>query len=162
PRDIRPTPHLAAPLPTLKPPPAKPKKAEEPKAQQPIARLTPDQLAQSKPIKPEDVIKPVQPGEIPEFEEEDSEKGKRPKGVAGRDKRQQARNERARQRKGRGLEVEVQKEAGGRVSVLEPEERIRKPTRIKLKHKQPTMPRKGKVPIELPISVRSLSEASGI
>jgi len=162
PRDIRPTPHLAAPLPPLKPPPAKPKKAEEPKAQQPIARLTPDQLAQSKPIKPEDVIKPVQPGEIPEFEEEDSEKGKRPKGVAGRDKRQQARNERARQRKGRGLEVEVQKEAGGRVSVLEPEERIRKPTRIKLKHKQPTMPRKGKVPIELPISVRSLSEASGI
>jgi translation initiation factor IF-2 len=162
PRDIRPTPHLAAPLPPLKPPPAKPKKAEEPKAQQPIARLTQEQLAQSKPIKPEDVIKPVQVGEISEFEDEESEKGKRPKGVAGRDKRQQARNERARQRKGRGLEVEVQKEAGGRVSVLEPEERVRKPARIKIKHKQATMPRKGKVPIEVPISVRSLSEAAGI
>lgn len=162
PRDIRPTPHLAAPLPPLKPPPAKPKKAEEPVAQKPIARLTQEQLTQSKPIKPEDVIKPVQVGEIPEFEDEEGEKGKRPKGVAGRDKRQQARNERARQRKGRGMEVEVQKEAGGRVLVLEPEERVRKPARHKLRVKQATMPRKGKVPIELPITARSLSEAAGI
>src|SRR5439155_5311167 len=129
PRDIRPTPHLAAPLPPLKPPPARSKKIEEPAAQKPIARLTAEQLTQSKPIKPEDVIKPVSPGEIPEFEEEDGDKGKRPKGVAGRDKRQQARNERARQRKGRSVEVEVQKEAGGRVLVLEPEERVRKPAR---------------------------------
>jgi translation initiation factor IF-2 len=162
PRDLRPTSHIAAPLPPLKPPPAKPKKVEEPLAQKPIARLTQEQLTQTKPIKPEDVIKPVQPGEIPDFEDEETDKGKRPKGVVGRDKRQQARNERARQRKGRGVEVEVQKEAGGRVLVLEPEERVRKPARIKIKHKQATMPRKGKVPIELPISVRSLSEAAGI
>ena len=162
PRDLRPTPHIAAPLPPLKPPPAKPKKVEEPLAQKPIARLTQEQLAQTKPIKPEDVIKPVPPGEIPDFEDEELEKGKRPKGVVGRDKRQQARNERARQRKGRSVEVEVQKEAGGRVLVLEPEERVRKPARIKIKHKQATMPRKGKVPIDLPISVRSLSEAAGI
>lgn len=161
-RDLRPTTHLAAPLPPLKPPLAKPKKAEEP-VQKPIARLTQEQLTQTKPIKPEDVIKPIQPGDIPEFEDEDADKGKRPKGVAGRDKRQQARNERARQRKGRGSgEVEVQKEAGGRVLVIDPEERVRKPARHKIKLRQATMPRKGKVPIELPITARSLSEAAGI
>jgi translation initiation factor IF-2 len=167
PRDLRPTGHAVAPMPPLKPsrPPVlkETKKAEEPR-QKPIARLTPEQLIQEKPIKPEDVLKPASSAEVPEFEDEESAevKGKRPKGVAGRDKRQQARNERAKQRKGRGVDVvEVQ---GGKVVTLEADERVqlRKPARIKLKHRQPTQPRKGKVPIDLPITVRSLSEAIGV
>jgi translation initiation factor IF-2 len=163
PRDLRPTGHVVAPMPPLKqrPPIQKDlKKTEEPR-QKPIARLTPEQLTQEKPIKPEDLVKPVAPTEVPEFEDEDdAAKGKRPKGVVGRDKRQQARNERAKQRKGRALDVEVQ---GGKVVTLEPDERVqlRKPARIKLKHRLPTQPRKGKVPVELPITVRSLSEAIG-
>jgi translation initiation factor IF-2 len=162
PREIRPPTHMAAPPPPLKPLGTRPKKADEP-VQKPIARLTPEQLTQAKPIKPEDVLKPVPSAEVGEFEDEDAEagKGKRPHGVAGRDKRQQARNERARQRKGRAqMDVEVK---DGHAVVLEEEpHHARKASRIKLKHRQPTQPRKGKVPIDMPITVRSLSEAIGL
>jgi translation initiation factor IF-2 len=163
PRDLRPAPHIVAPLPPLKPRVLKEKKKEE-LAQKPIARLTPEQLVQAKPVKPEDLIKPPSTPEIEFEEEEDSKKdgGKaRPKGVAGRDKRQQARNERARQRKTR-QDVELQT---GRVVTLERDEEIQlraRPSRIKLKHKHGVPVRKAKVVVEPPITVRSLSNALGI
>jgi translation initiation factor IF-2 len=150
-------------MPPLKTPTLKePKKPDAP-TQKPIARLTPEQLVGDRPLKPEDLLKPVLPGEVPaDFEEEDADKkGKKTKAVPGRDKRQQARNERARQRKDR-LAAEIVHE-GGRATVVVPEDdRPRTKLRPKLKQKQKTQPRKGKVPIELPITVRSLSEAIGI
>lgn len=164
PRELRPPSHLAARPPTIKPHVLKETKKDEP-VQKPIARLSPEQLVQGKPIKPEDVIKP---GAVPvvDFEEdEDAKKDKnRPKGVVGRDKRQQARNERAKQRKSR-LDVDIQ--AGGRIVSRDEIDEGRaafraKSARLKVKPKQATMPRKGKVVLDIPISVRSLSEAIGI
>lgn len=163
PRDLRPPSHHVARPPTLKPHIIKETKKEEP-VQKPIARLSPQQLVQDKPIKPEDVIKPGAP-EVADFEEEDEAKKdkNRPKSVVGRDKRQQARNERAKQRKSR-IEVDFQ---AGRVVTRDEIDEGRaafraKTARLKIKPKQATMPRKGKVVLELPISVRSLSEAIGV
>jgi translation initiation factor IF-2 len=105
----------------------------------------------------------------PSIEVEDDEavdeKGNkgRPGGVAGRDKRHQQRNERAKLRKDR-LEADRH---GGRALLLADEDRPQrtKDRLRKVKQKQrggPTQPRKGKVPISLPITVRSLSESIGI
>src|SRR4029077_13852960 len=71
------------------------------KVQTPIARPTMEQLTQTKPIRPEDLLKPQQaPGFVPEGEDEDeANKGKKVKAVPGRDSRQRARNERAEKRK---------------------------------------------------------------
>jgi translation initiation factor IF-2 len=111
--------------------------------------------------------KPPVPGEVPpvvDDEDENSEAAKakgRPGGVAGRDKRHQQRNERAKARKDRG---ELERH-GGRLTLTVEDDR---PQRVKqrLKEKRraggPTQPRKGKVPISLPITVRALSEAVGV
>jgi translation initiation factor IF-2 len=82
-------------------------------------------------------------------------------GVAGRGERHAKRSERAQARKtqeaalvdGRLILVEDDKPRGRH------KDRLRK---LRQRPSGPTQPRKGKVPIELPITVRSLSEAIGI
>lgn len=170
PRDMRPTnaPHLQTPLPPLKPMIKKDVKKEEPR-QIPIKKLDAAMLKQSqeRPLRPEDVLRPAVPAVTDEVvEEEGDKKGdpkkKRPTGVAGRDTRQQARNERAKKRKTRGDgEVTVQIEHGKVKTVFADERPQRGHHRLK-KQKDGPKPRKGKVPIEVPITVRSLSEAVGV
>src|SRR5262249_61862323 len=94
-------------------------------------------------------------------EDEDGEaRRKRPKSVPGRDKRQQPRNERARQRKDREPAVEVK---GGRVVIADDDRpSARRRIRERMKQKAITLPRKGKVPVEVPITVRALSKALGM
>jgi translation initiation factor IF-2 len=174
PRAGRPVPRApavvrVAKLPGLKARPAKEeKKAQEPIAQKPLVTFTPDQLKQGRGVKPEDLINRAnaEPVVAPvELEDEDLEGAKggkvRPGQVTGRDKRHQQRNERARQRKDR-QEADVR---GGKAVLTVDEERPQraKLTRHKLKrHQGPTQPRKGKVPVEMPVSVRALSEAIGM
>jgi translation initiation factor IF-2 len=156
--------------PPLKPRPAKEiKKPAEPTTQKPLQKFTPEML-QKGIINPQELLKAppgevgVPPGEFDEEEGGDAAKGKGSKGraVPGRDKRHQQRQERTKQRKGRGAEVEV---LGGRVIVPTEEDRPHK-TRLdrikKLKPRPITAPRKGKVPVEMPITVRALSEAVGM
>lgn len=169
PRELRPLVHRATPPPPLKQISIKETKKPEIKAQKPIAKLTTEHLQQKSPIRPEDLLKPSAAAETvaPVFEGGDEEEGEaakggkgRPKGVAGRQKRQEARNERAKLRKRRESEVQV---VGGRAVAVEEETPARSATRLKkLKQKQKTQPRKGKVPLEVPITVRSLSEAIGM
>jgi translation initiation factor IF-2 len=100
---------------------------------------------------------------VPDVEEEEGEgvhgKG-RPGQVPGRDKRHQQRNERAKARKA------PSEGAGKRILLAEDEDgprRARRPTgAVKLKPRPVTQPRKGKVPVVLPVTVRSLSEALGV
>jgi translation initiation factor IF-2 len=146
------------------------KKAQEPLAQKPLMRLPPEALREGRTVKAEDLIS-KQPGlETPlvlpsDLEDEDLELPKgakpRPGQVTGRDKRHQQRNERAKLRKDR-LEGELK---GSRILVPVDEDRPQhvKQRLHKMKKRQaPTQPRKGKVPIETPITVRSLSEAAGV
>ena len=162
PRDLRPTGVRMATPPPLRPsvPPTL-KKAPEP-VQKPIGRLTPEQLAGDRPLRPEDILKPVVPGVAIVDDEDEAAKKARGKAVPGRDKRQQARNERAKQRKDRvSPVVEVH---GGKAITLDDDrpQTTRKLIRHKLKHRQQTQPRKGKIPVDLPITVRSLSQAMGV
>ncbi len=152
-----PRPATPPPLRPLKPPPAKP----EEKVLKPIARPTQEQLTQNKPIRPEDLLKPPQaPGFVGELEEEDDAKGKKLKAVPGRDSRQRARNERAEKRKTtRAEEVKI---IGGKRVEEDDDGRPRK-TLIHIKKKlKGTMPRKARVELVPPISVRALSEALGV
>jgi translation initiation factor IF-2 len=143
-------------------------KKEEAPAQKPIALLPKEMLRPGTVINPVDLMdRSATAGEVGvDYEEETDESGKGKKhgkgAVPGRDKRQQARNERAKKRKGASQGVEV---IGTKVIVRDADEeslaaRPRLP-RHKMKKQRDTEPRKGKVPIELPITVRSLSEAVG-
>src|SRR5581483_10999706 len=119
-------------------------------------------------VKAEDLLHRVNKTDVPlptdlEDEEGDAQKGKvRPGQVTGRDKRHQQRNERAKLRKDR-QEPDVR---GGKAALLTAEDD--RPQRVKqrlhkIKRQQgPTQPRKGKVPVEMPITVRALSEAIGM
>jgi translation initiation factor IF-2 len=154
--------------PPLKQRPAKEiTKPQEPLAQKPIARLP--EGVKSTQVNIQDIInKTIATPEIPniaEIEDEEGSDGKggkiRPGGVAGRDKRHQQRNDRAKARKERG----DQERQHGRLLMPVEDDR---PLRVKRTLKQAqqrraaTQPRKGKVPIEVPISVRALSEAVGV
>jgi translation initiation factor IF-2 len=108
---------------------------------------------------------------LPESEEDDEGKkdGKKSKkGVPGRESRHQAREERSKKRRDRaGGDVAIIEH--GKVVVVPEEERSRRgPTtkerleKLKKIPRKPTMPRKGKVPLQLPITVRALSEAIGL
>jgi translation initiation factor IF-2 len=144
------------------------KKAQEPIAQKPLMKLTPDMLNKGPGVKAEDLINRGAVGDVPlpadiEDDEDGSKKGKvRPGQVTGRDKRHAARNERAKQRKDR-LETDVVK--GTRLLLQAEDDRPQRTkarlAKIKKVH-GPTQPRKGKVPIYMPITVRSLSEAVGV
>jgi translation initiation factor IF-2 len=172
PRPIRPASRAPAVVRVARPPLLKQrplkedKKPQEPAAQKPLMKLTPEML-KGPAVRPEDLIKkstaadtPVPPADL-EDEEGEARPGKsRPGQVTGRDKRHQQRNERARLRRDReGGEL-----ATGKLLLPADDDR---PERGKRLHKlrrphAPTQPRKGKVPLELPISVRSLSEAIGL
>ncbi|HEV3258034.1 MAG TPA: translation initiation factor IF-2 N-terminal domain-containing protein, partial [Gemmataceae bacterium] len=160
---------VASPPPLKQRPLREVKKPQEPVAQKPIARPPMDALRGGS-VNVQDILNKAGAGEVAvpvDVEEEegaDAQKGSksRPGGVAGRDKRHQQRNDRARQRKSRG-EVERQ---GGRLLLPVEDDR---PQRVKQRLKQaqqrrgaPTQPRKGKMPIELPITVRALSAALGV
>jgi translation initiation factor IF-2 len=148
------------PPPTLRPMKTPPKKVEA--VQQPIGRLTQDQLVGSKPIRPEDVVRPASPGgEVAFVEEEDDGKGKgkKPSGVVGRDKRKVARNKRAEERKGHKEEVVVA--AGGKLKILDDDRPTPGHKLRKTKHRPATAPRLSSLELQLPITVRSLSEVLG-
>jgi translation initiation factor IF-2 len=161
---------LAAPPPLKQKPLKETKKPQEPVAQKPIAR-PPMEAIQGGKVNIQDLLNKSTLGDsIPaslEVEDEEGADGKggkgRPGGVAGRDKRHQQRNERAKLRKDRS---EADRH-GGRVLLLAEEDRPQrtKDRLRKVKQKQrggPTQPRKGKVPISVPITVRSLSESIGV
>lgn len=77
-------------------------------------------------------------------------------GVVGREARHKERNLRQEKRK-------AEEQLRGRAAVaLEDESPVRKLIRKKREKQAPTQPRKGKVPVTLPITVRSLSEAVGV
>ena len=108
----------------------------------------------------------VPPGKAAEDEEEDADGKKKvlPGKVAGRDSRHADRAKRQEQRKVRQKDVVIQ---GNQVEVSEEEfgsKRGRRAAALrKVRNRQPgTVERKGKVPITLPITVRSLSEAIGM
>jgi len=111
-------------------------------------------------------VVPVVPGDfVPEDEEDEASKDKnkrRPGQVVGRDARRNERNARQQTRKTTTPEVDLRRVQT--LGVIEEEQpRTRTPRRPEKKKKpMPTMPRKGKVPVEVPITVRSLSEAIGV
>jgi translation initiation factor IF-2 len=153
--------------PPLKQRPLREEKKAEPAAQKPIARPPVEDLKklEAGPQGVQHIVNkalsgdtPVPPAEI-EDEEGESPKGKRsPGGVPGRDQRHIKRNERAKQRRGREGETR---------SLLvtaeddRPQRTKQRLERVKKRQLGPTQPRKGKVPVELPITVRALSEAIG-
>jgi translation initiation factor IF-2 len=156
---------VATPPPQKARPPVEEKKAPPPSTgPKKIAEISKEHMESNKPIRIEDLLKPIgKPGStpaVPEVSEEDEQddakgKKKRPGELTGRDQRHKARQERARNR-------QAQTEGGGKALLLD--ETAERPAtkqlhRIKRKIHRPTEPRKGKVPIELPITVRSLSAA---
>jgi translation initiation factor IF-2 len=166
PRVIRPTSARVVPTPLRKPTLRDVKKPAEAPVQEPIRRLTKEQLTGNRPVRPEDLVPKTPAGDVmPVMEDEDAEDGKgkgKAKAVPGRDKRREARDARARERRSRGPAVEVQ---GGHAVLIEEERPARSATRARLrpKHRQPaTLPPKGKIALAVPISVRSMSEATGI
>jgi translation initiation factor IF-2 len=156
---------IATPPPLKTLPPRDQKKPQEP-VQKPIAR--PPEVLRGGGNLQDLINRSTQANEAPavEIEDEEGESARgakaRPGGVAGRDKRHAQRNERARLRKDRG----DTDRHGGRLLLPVEDDR---PQRVKQRLRQaqqkqrgPTQPRKGKVPLEVPITVRSLSEALGI
>lgn len=151
----------------VSPPPLRPlkpvaKKPEE-KVLAPIARFTQDQLQAKKPLRPEDVLKPEQvPGYVEEVEETEEErgKGKKPKGVVGREDRKKARNKAAAERKAR----QDEELRGGKLLTVDEDGPVKTLHKIRAKAKQRpiTLPRKGKTVLELPLTIRDLSEALGV
>ncbi|HEV8062117.1 MAG TPA: translation initiation factor IF-2 [Gemmataceae bacterium] len=143
------------------------KKSAEVTAQKPLMRLTPDQLKQGgKPVKAEDLMNKALNAEqiIPVTDIEDDEDGKgkvRPGQVAGRDRRHADRQARTKVRKDRqGPEVIGR----GRPADFKIDDDTPKHRAEKIRHKlhRHTQPRKGKVPLFLPITARSLCEALGV
>lgn len=167
---------LASP-PPLRQRPAEERKPQQPvvKRQQPIMALPPEVARGERNLTAKDLLQqpgrgavtppPPPPEEILDEDEGGEARpggtGKvRPGSVAGRDQRHARRNDRAKQRK--GSEGPVYRTGAGGVIV-----EVERPTRVKQKLKMRkqdgrTKPRKGRVPITLPITVRSLSEAVGV
>lgn len=140
------------------------KKEDKVPVQQPIARpdafrtgnLSPQQAVQEA---MKMAAAPVAPVEGVDEEDDDKKGGKKPGGVVGRDQRHRKRNERAAQRRDRqGVEVR-----GSRVVLpIDDDRPLPSHKRAKIKLRPITEKRKGKVPIEFPITVRSLSQAIGV
>jgi translation initiation factor IF-2 len=159
-------------------PPEPPKAPAEPKGPKKIANIPKELLEGGSPITAKDLEErlrqqtpvPGRPGttgyataggdeEIDDDDAKGKGKGSKrvPGGIPGREARHKERNERQQRRKAEGGDVK-----GGRLLLLEDEPRHRKERRKIPKPKQPgTVERKGKVPIDMPITVRSLSEALG-
>jgi translation initiation factor IF-2 len=161
-----------APPPSLKPRPSEPPKAPQaPKGPVKIANIE-DLVRPGGTFRIEDVHKhtlPKTPGAAPapvdDEDEESKGKGakggaKRPGHVTGRDERHKARAERQAKRKESGA-LDLR---GGRATAIvdEDESPRARIARLRKQKKAGPQPRKGKVPIEVPITVRSLSEAMGV
>jgi translation initiation factor IF-2 len=144
------------------------KKPTPPSGAKRIGDIPEDLLQQGGAVRIEDILRrqhgsgkaaPVPP--VPDDEEEEGgagKKDKKRKAVPGRDARRSERAARQMQRRsGQG-------DRKGGIALVEDEEGPRRDrSRRRLKQPQPgTKPRKGKVPITLPITVRSLSEAIGV
>jgi translation initiation factor IF-2 len=170
----------------IAPPPLKQKGTPPQQKKKPAAPAGPKKLADipdellvptDKPIRIEDIHRalekqtPGKPGvAVPEDFEDEEEGGKggakKPHrrgvpGVAGRDERHKLRSDRQMARK-KGMEIGESKRGG--IALLDEETETHRKRRPGFRPKtiKPTMPRKGKVPVQLPITVRSLSEAIGI
>jgi len=122
---------------------------------------------QQPPVKPGTPVPPI-PADGDDIDDEEGGKKKpgvkrKPGEVVGRDARRVDRNERQQKRKAVGSVDEVSLRRG-QVGLLEEDDQRPRKTLIHLKKRKalPTEKRKGKVPIELPITVRSLSEAMGV
>jgi translation initiation factor IF-2 len=157
--------------PPLKQKPPEVRKPAQPVVQQPIMVLPKEmQGGGQKPVTLAQVLATqklttLRTPAAEDIEDEEGLDGKKKKtggaGVAGRGERHAKRSERAQARKtqeaalvdGRLILVEDDKPRGRH------KDRLRK---LRQKPSGPTQPRKGKVPIELPITVRSLSEAIGV
>src|SRR5262249_5385152 len=138
-----------------------------------IADIPPELQQGNKPIRIEDILKSTAAksasaasvtfpeGEVAEGEEEDDrkkgggDKKKRPGSIAGREQRHADRAKRAQERLARGGDAKGLLVDDAETRATKRLHRVRKLHPI-------TQPRKGKVPIALPITVRSLSEAIGI
>jgi translation initiation factor IF-2 len=138
-------------------------KPQEPIPQKPIAR--PPEVLRGGPVSA-DVIARGPVADVPppidgDEDESDAARRGRPGGVAGRDKRHQQRNERARLRRDRG---DLERAPTRLLLPAEDDrpQRVKQRLRQAQQKKAATQPRKGKVPITVPISVRSLSEAVGV
>lgn len=158
------------PTPAPKKPVAEEKKPPPPSGPKKIGVIPKEMMDSNKPIRIEDLLRPINrpattvpvvPGDIDDDEDGDrKDKNKKTpgSGVAGRDQRHAARNQRARERQAR-------QEAVGKGLLVDDSEGPKVKTLVHIKRRrqqQATMPRKGKVPISLPITVRSLSEAMGL
>jgi translation initiation factor IF-2 len=150
------------------------KKAGEPAPIKPIVRLTQEMLDRKQPITPDMLLRPkTAPGQVEglptgDLEADDDEFPKkkpgvkpRPGGVGDRNQRRQAREARAKERKG---SVGVAVVEG---QIVEEEEvtrtRARDFIRKRTGRPAPAQPRKGgKVTVEPPVTVRVLSEAFGL
>jgi translation initiation factor IF-2 len=159
----------ATPPPSIKPKPVgKDEKKTGEKTQQPLHRLTKEQLEKhvsgEKPIDAKALLTKVitgdaivPPAEIPIDDDDADKRGPGP--VPGRDRRHGERAVRTKARK--------EREADTRRLTADGEEdrpkRGHKSRIERMKQKQrPTQPRKGKVPVFVPITVRALSEALGV
>ncbi len=156
--------------PKPKPLPAKDdKKAQEPAGPKKIAEVTPDLINRltkggTKDIARElierlkhqqSAVAPVAPEETPAGEEDD----RRPGSVRGRDERHKQRSQRAKARRAR---EEVTLQPGALVGDEEENRTRKRLVRIrKPELKKGTQPRKGRIPLLTPITVRSLCEALG-
>jgi translation initiation factor IF-2 len=145
------------------------KKPAEVTAQKPLMRLTPDMLKQgSKPVKAEDLMNKALNAELapPPTDIEDDEDGKgksRPGQVAGRDRRHADRQARTKVRKDRQVtDVPGRGKAADFKNLDDSPKYGSRADKIRHKLHRVTQPRKGKVPLFLPITVRSLCEALGV
>jgi translation initiation factor IF-2 len=163
PRPLKPQQPAEAPKPV---PPTGPRKISEiPKELQNSDKpITIETILNKTPAKPTAPGIPVPGDDIDDEEGGDKKKtagGKRPGLVVGRDARHKERNARQAKRKETG-DAPLK---GDRLTALLAGEESTRGTRVKPrrpKHKAGPQPRKGKVPIALPITVRSLSEAIGV
>jgi translation initiation factor IF-2 len=174
------------PITPIAPPPLKQKGSPTQQRKKPAPPAGPKKIAEipaellgptDKPIRIEDIHRaleqqtPSKPGTVVTEDFEDEEEvgkggAKKPHrrgvpGVAGRDERHKLRNDRQMARK-KGMEISDSKRGG--IALLDEETETHRKRRPGFRPKtiKPTMPRKGKVPVQLPITVRSLSEAIGI
>jgi translation initiation factor IF-2 len=166
---------IAPPPPLKQQRPAEPPKPVAPTGPRKISEIPKELQNSDKPITIENILnktpaKPASPGFAPPVDDMEDEEGgdkkkaaggKRPGLVVGRDARHKERNARQAKRK----ESTDGPLKGDRLTALIAGEETNRGTRLKArrpKHKAGPQPRKGKVPITLPITVRSLSEAIGV
>jgi translation initiation factor IF-2 len=147
--------------PSLKP---QPKPADKgPKIAQPIAQMTKEHIEQhqSRPIRPEDLLRPQQPAAPAVETEEDDDKKDKKRAIPGREERQKKRNIRAEERKKGPTDLAI---VDGKVQYTDEEERRRRHIGKKIKEKlKPVIKqRPTKLELEPPITIRLLSEELGI